>query len=203
MLNKVILDSHIQQADSLIHDAETCNELTFSLKLNELHDLLKRMENDRKMTSTLYQILQNRFKLFEFLGNSKSISTKVKYNFEEMRDNIELSITKLESTKEILNQAHSNCLKRTMKEIMRAESQSDSYLNAFILIFIFTIPFQMISSLFGMNVRVPFQDENNLAAFFIIVTIAGIIAFGLLFICGLYLWIINMKKNQQERSEER
>lgn len=193
------MDTQIQQSDSLVEEAETCNELTFSLKLSELHELLERMEQDRKMSSTLYQILQNRYKLFQFLGSSKSISSQVKHNFIEMRDNIELSITKLESTKEILNQAHSNYLKRTMKEIVKAENLSDSYINAFILIFIFTIPFQMIASVFGMNVPVPFQNETNLGAFFVILAVATIIAVGLLIFCSIYLWYISRRKNSETK----
>jgi Mg2+ and Co2+ transporter CorA len=127
-------------------------------------------------------MLQAKQKIFSKISqySSKIISSEVQSKFHDLLDNLELAMVKLESTKETLFQAHYGYLSRTMVEIVESSDVSDRYLNIIMILSLLMVPFQTISTIFGMNVPVPMGDiQDNLGPWF------GIFAFEI--ICSVVL----------------
>jgi Mg2+ and Co2+ transporter CorA len=178
----VMMDQYLPRCESILDEAENCDELVFQVEFKELHGLLERIEFARKTSAQIHRMLQAKQKIFSKISqySSKIISSEVQSKFHDLLDNLELAMVKLESTKETLFQAHYGYLSRTMVDIVESSDVSDRYLNIIMILSLLMVPFQTISTIFGMNVPVPMGDiQDNLGPWF------GIFAFEI--ICSVVL----------------
>lgn len=180
-----MMDEYLPQCDTILDEAENCDELVFDIDLKDLHELLLRIELARRNSSHVYRVLMNKSKVIESLSNSNTsiVSVEVKSRLHDLMDNISLAVTKLESAKDTLFQAHSNYLSRTMVEIGESSDISDKYLNIIVILSMLMVPFQTICTVMGMNLPVPWNwlDSNELAPFFVIFSVCVVISLILVF----------------------
>lgn len=62
-------------------------------------------------------------------------------------------------------------------------------MKALTIITVFFIPYTVVSGLFGMNVMVPFRDEENLGPFFGVVGFCLLVSFGFVLIFKCLKWL--------------
>eukprot|EP01059_Diplonema_ambulator_P034617 TRINITY_DN7857_c0_g1_i1.p1 TRINITY_DN7857_c0_g1~~TRINITY_DN7857_c0_g1_i1.p1 ORF type:complete len:466 (+),score=90.01 TRINITY_DN7857_c0_g1_i1:45-1400(+) len=91
-----------------------------------------------------------------------------KPHFRDVHDHVQQMLDKLESARDILAQANSNYLAGiSVRASMTANSTNEAMRKMSLLAFVF-VPMTLITSLFGMNVEVPWQHENSLIPFWLI-----------------------------------
>lgn len=83
---------------------------------------------------------------------TKSIQTYLR----DVYDHVSTSIEKLDTSRESLNQSHTNCMEKVSLEIARASRRSDIFMSKMTVIATIVAPMSVISGLMGMNVTVSF-----------------------------------------------
>lgn len=109
-------------------------------------------------------------------------------------DHINSSLEKLDYTRELLVQAHSNYTTRVSMDIATLAQRTNMFVNRISIIALTITPVNLIASIWGMNVLVPGRDAENYGWFF------GIVGFMVLVILFLLLLfrkqLVQMKKEQ-------
>jgi magnesium transporter len=99
----------------------------------------------------------------------------------------------------ILSRSHSNYLAQISVDNIAQGNKANSLLSRVTVLATILVPLNLVTGLFGMNVRVPGMDGSNLAWWF------GIVAFMVLFVgvCLLTAWKIGLLEDVvPEREEE-
>ena len=91
-------------------------------------------------------------------------------------------VQNLQNYEKTLARAHSNYLAQISIEITQASNRSSDIVLKMTAVASILVPLNVVTGLWGMNVKVPGQEENSLRWFF------GILVC-MLFFCTLVLWI--------------
>lgn len=169
-----MVDIYIPFVNSIFFEVDIIDELIHELRKTEHEELLKRLGITKKTTVSLERLLLPKRKISLDLIHQHNdfICKNVQYYLRDVIDHLEICLEKLEAARENLIHAHHNYLTKVQMEIVEASGRTDEFMERLSVIVLLFAPPNLIASLFGMNVRVPFQWDThpNVYPFFGIVT---------------------------------
>lgn len=163
-----MVDIYIPFVDSLVLEVEDLDDLVFELHDSEKDELLKRLGMAKRNVITLRRLLLPKQKMTSYLSVQpiRFISKPVQLYLRDVLDHLKSCLDKLEVARENLNQTHNNYMTKVQIEIAAASSRTDAFMNRITVIAALLGPLTLISGIFGMNVKVPGQDVDNLYWFY-------------------------------------
>jgi Mg2+ and Co2+ transporter CorA len=163
-----MVDMYIPFVDSLVLEVDNLDELVFLLSQQEQGDLLKRLGLSKRNVVTLRRLLLPKQKMTTYLASQpiKFLSHTVQLYLRDVLDHLQICLEKLEVARENLNQTHNNYLTKVQIEIAEASGRTDEFMNRITVIASLLGPLTLVSSIWGMNVKVPGQDDPSLKWFF-------------------------------------
>ena len=117
----------------------------------------------------------------------------------DVQDHVVTMMSNLSHFEKILSRSHSNYLAQISVDNIAQGNKANSLLSRVTVLATILVPLNLVTGLFGMNVRVPGMDGSNLAWWF------GIVAFMFIFVavCLLTAWKIGLLEDVvPEREEE-
>jgi magnesium transporter len=87
----------------------------------------------------------------------------------DVQDHVHTMMSNLSHFEQMLARSHSNYLAQLSIDSLGQANQTNKELNTVTLIASVFVPLNLVSGLFGMNVKVPFEDVENLLPFFMII----------------------------------
>ncbi|CAJ0635022.1 7961_t:CDS:2 [Entrophospora sp. SA101] len=172
--------------------SDAIDQLVMVLKNSEQQDMLMRIGICRKMVMTLLKLLGTKADVIkalikrceeiiavggEKLGEKHGPGDVVLY-LGDIQDHILTMLQNLNHYELILSRAHSNYLAQISIEITQLSNKTNNIINKLTAFATILLPMNVVTGLFGMNVKVPGQDEDNLIWFLSIV--GAISLFGLI-----------------------
>ncbi|GBB86672.1 hypothetical protein RclHR1_13050001 [Rhizophagus clarus] len=191
-INYAIMDDVTDYFAPLIQkvefESDAIDQLVMVLKKSEQQDMLVRIGLCRKLVMTLLKMLGTKvdvikglIKRFEdklFVSESDKGLGDVTLYLGDIQDHIITMLQNLNHYENMLSRAHSNYLAQISIEITQLSNATNDFLNRMTVFATILLPMNVITGLFGMNVRVP-GENGDLGWFF------GIIGgFFLVFILG-------------------
>ncbi|KAH8550817.1 hypothetical protein BGW37DRAFT_426942, partial [Umbelopsis sp. PMI_123] len=185
----VLLLRESEQSDMMRRIA-SCRKMVMHLlrlltsKSDVIRGLIKRSEDRNREYNSAYKFIPPSSDERPFQEEDKHYSADVTMYFGDIQDHIVTMLQNLNHYEKILSKAHSNYLaqisieltqtsnsfNQTVSRLTRREVDSDT-------IFVtFTVPMNIITGLFGMNVRVPGGSYQDLGYFFWIVACLAMFA---------------------------
>ena len=114
----------------------------------------------------------------------------------DIQDHVVTMFQNLSAYEKIFSRSHANYLAQLQVESFNANLTVTKILGNVTLIGTLLLPLNVITGLFGMNVRIPGQDGSNLGWFF------GIVGFMVLMVVGLFiavkLWLRHIEKGERK-----
>ncbi|ORX77571.1 Mg2+ transporter protein [Basidiobolus meristosporus CBS 931.73] len=169
-----IVDDFIPLEENLELEADSIDELVFILKESEQADMLRRIGNARKALSGLLRIMKPKADVVK--GVVKRIDAlkpderhEIGLYLGDIQDHILTMVQSAAHFEKILSRAHSNYLAQISIEITQTSNEMNDVVAKLTVIASVLVPMNIITGLWGMNVRVPGQDDPNLYWFFGIV----------------------------------
>lgn len=114
----------------------------------------------------------------------------------DIQDHVVTMFQNLLSYEKIFSRSHSNYLAQLQVESFNSNNKATELLSKVSLIGTILVPLNLVTGLFGMNVRVPGQDGHNLAWFFGIV--GFIILLVVFFSFSANWWLFRTDREQEE-----
>jgi Mg2+ and Co2+ transporter CorA len=99
------------------------------------------------------------------------ISNETRVYMRDVLDHINSCMHKIETAREILNQAQSNYLSQVSIQMARSAAATDNSMKKLTILATGLLPLTIVTSAFGMNVKVPFQEEDSVLPFFLILIV--------------------------------
>eukprot|EP00762_Andalucia_godoyi_P004841 ANDGO_07286.mRNA.1 Putative metal ion transporter C17A12.14 len=103
----------------------------------------------------------------------------------DLQDHIGSCLHKMERSREMLTQAHSNYLSRMSIAVARTSQVTNNWMKKLGIVATGMLPLTIVTSAFGMNVQVPWRDVDSLDPFFGILAVTCAVAFTL---TGVYVY---------------
>jgi len=166
-----IVDMLMIDVNTAILESENVDELIYFLDKRESEDFLMRLGNLRKLVSLLRRLLDPKQNIVSTLvtRDFELISKNTQTHMRDVLDHIAHSIEKLEFSRDSLNHTHSNYLTKLSFELSESSRATHNFMNNITIAATVLVPFQIVGGLFGMNVKVLGQDEDNLIGFWAII----------------------------------
>ncbi|KAG2381834.1 hypothetical protein C9374_006218 [Naegleria lovaniensis] len=165
-----IIDVYIPKVDNLIRECDTLDEFTVSLNTSEKEDLLWRIALNKRRTAELRKLLLPKQKMITYLVSSRVeipfMDRDVQLFLRDVLDHLMYCCDRLEIARDSLNQSHTNYLTRVQIEIAQNSQKTDAFMNRITVFASIFGPLSVLSGIWGMNVKVPGQGEDNLYWFF-------------------------------------
>uniref|UniRef100_A0A7S1JBE5 Magnesium transporter n=2 Tax=Eutreptiella gymnastica TaxID=73025 RepID=A0A7S1JBE5_9EUGL len=174
----VDVDMMTDSSDVLITEAEQVDQLVFIASSKEQSDVLRRISLARSRIHNLQQRSFSKQRLLMRLVSTLAghfIPAQIKLYMRDVIDHIAWCSQRLDSGNEILAQANSNYLACISIEAAELSNRTNAMMQKLSLLATVVVPFTLVASLLGMNVRVPGQDVDSTVPFWSIVgTFGGI-----------------------------
>lgn len=107
----------------------------------------------------------------------------------DIQDHVVTMMTNLGHFEKMLSRAHSNYLAQISIDGIAQGTSTNKVLSKITLLASVIVPLNVVTGLFGMNVRVPWMDDENLTAFFgILGSLLGFIVIALC-VARFYRWV--------------
>jgi len=174
--------------ERLTMEGEALDELVLVFNAGEQNDLLRRIGLARRLLYFVRNTLRAKEDIMTIMTTKDYhlITKEIKIYLNDVKDNIMRMDEKISVSKDTLNNLHQTYLARISIEVAEASNQVNGVMKTFSAVATIFIPLNFISSLFGMNVQVPAQNDlpghDNLDAFYIIITLMGLFVVS----CGIF-----------------
>ncbi|KAG9285404.1 hypothetical protein G9A89_010879 [Geosiphon pyriformis] len=182
-----ITDSFAPLIRSIEFEVDSIDELVLILKESEQTDMLRRIGHCRKKVMGLLRLLGNKADVMKGLVKRCNelrwdviISNEIVLYLGDIQDHIITMVQNLNHYEKILSRSHSNYLAQISIEMTQANNQINDILSRLTALGTILVPMNLVTGLWGMNVRVPGQPdiEGSLTWFFSILT--GILIFAII-----------------------
>ncbi|KAI9204614.1 uncharacterized protein BJ171DRAFT_504868 [Polychytrium aggregatum] len=168
-----IIDSFSPLIEGIEDETEAIDDLVLILKASEQSDMLRRIGEARRKTLQVVKLLQSKADLLKALikraSTVISADSSIVLYLGDIHDHIAAMQHNLSYHETTLSTCHSNYLAQISIEITQSANRTnDSTMNLTLLASIL-VPLNIITGLWGMNVRVPGGEEEGLTWFYGIV----------------------------------
>ncbi|KAK9448258.1 uncharacterized protein V1518DRAFT_438330 [Limtongia smithiae] len=198
-----ITDSFAPILREVEKEAEGIEDSVFVAREADFGYMLKRIGEARKTIMTLMRLLSGKadvIKMFAKRCNEQwDVAPKgeIGLYLGDIQDHIVTMYQNLSAYEKILSRSHANYLAQLQVESFHANNRVTSMLSKVTLLGTVLVPLNLITGLFGMNVKVPGEGTESLQWFFGIV---GVIAF--IVIVSLFFgsrWLRTINSGNEER----
>ncbi|KAI8344541.1 hypothetical protein BC941DRAFT_341661 [Chlamydoabsidia padenii] len=144
-------------------------------KADVVRSLIKRYDDKAKENEFLNQrrnhqdVINNMVDSNKDLVNDISLQHEIVLFLGDIQDHIHTMLQNVNHYDLVLGRAHRNYLGQISIELSQAGNSTNEVINRLTFLATLVIPLNLVAGLFGMNVHVPGQDDNDLAWFFWIV----------------------------------
>ena len=177
-----ITDAFAPLIQSIEFEVDSIDELVLILKEAEQSDMLRRIGTCRKKVMGLLRLMGNKADVIKGLAKRSneywSVAPKsdIGMYLSDIQDHLITMTQNLNHYEMILSRSHSNYLAQISIEMTDANNQINDVLSKLTALGTIIVPMNVITGLWGMNVRVPGQGIENLNWFGGICTAMVIIA---------------------------
>ncbi|KAK9717853.1 CorA metal ion transporter [Basidiobolus ranarum] len=170
-----VVDDFILLGKRLEAEADSMDELVFDHRESDETDLLRQIGSARKVISGFLRVLKP--KAYVIRSVQKRIETlkmgtnglEISLYLGDIQDHILTTIQSAAHFEKILSRAHANHLAQISIEITQTSNKLNQVVTKLSVIATMIVPLNLITGLWGMNVRVPGGEEPNLIWFLSIV----------------------------------
>ncbi|KAJ2906205.1 uncharacterized protein MKZ38_002630 [Zalerion maritima] len=187
-----IVDSFAPVIYKLEREIDTIEDEVFVARPEDMSEFLRKMGQVRKQTMSLSRLLNGKADVLRGFTKRCNPDYQVTPRLDigmylgDIQDHIVTMHNNLQHFEKILTRTHSNYLGHLTIESIANGTKVNNVLSKITLVGSIIVPLNLVCGLFGMNVRVPFQDHDGLEPF---LTILGcLIAFTMLLVWILRRW---------------
>ncbi|KAI1495678.1 magnesium transporter ALR2 [Biscogniauxia marginata] len=172
-----IVDSFAPAIHRIEVNTEGIEDSVFVARPDDMHAFLRRLGIVRKNTLGLMRVLGGKADVLKGFTKRCNENYKVTPRMDigmylgDIQDHVVTMMTNLTHFEKILSRAHSNYLAQLTIDSITQGTQTNAGLSKITFIATTIVPLNIVTGLFGMNVKVPWGDDENLNAF------GGIVAF--------------------------
>ncbi|KAJ3259697.1 CorA metal ion transporter [Boothiomyces macroporosus] len=186
-----ITDSYMPFMKVIELEVDTIEELVLILaQESEQSDMLRRIGIVRKRVMQLLRLMNTKADVIKMIINrclDTSIGNETRFYLEDIHDHVLTMMQNLSHYEKSLARSHSNYLAQISIDITQASNRTSDTVMRMTLLASILVPLNIITGLWGMNVRVPGQDRDDLTWFF------SIICTMFFLITGTYYFVRRMK----------
>ncbi|KAI1421432.1 hypothetical protein F5Y12DRAFT_708273 [Xylaria sp. FL1777] len=182
-----IVDSFAPAIQRIELLTEGIEDSVFVARSDDMHMFLRKLGGVRKNTLGLMRVLGGKADVLKGFTKRCNENYKVTPRMDigmylgDIQDHVVTMMTNLTHFEKILSRAHSNYLAQLTIDSISQGTQTNAGLSKITFIATVIVPLNIVTGLFGMNVRVPFMDGPDLHAFFgILGGLAGFVVLALL-----------------------
>jgi magnesium transporter len=111
------------------------------------------------------------------INRYKYQNPETRFYLEDIQDHVVTMLQHLNNYELSLGRSHSNYLAQLSINIAKEQSNSNDIVMRMTMLASILVPLNIVTGLWGMNVRVPGEDGSNLSWFFSILTLMIALAF--------------------------
>ncbi|KAI1282303.1 hypothetical protein F5Y07DRAFT_235958 [Xylaria sp. FL0933] len=181
-----IVDSFAPAIQRIEMLTEAIEDSVFIARSDDMHMFLRKLGGVRKNTLGLMRVLGGKADVLKGFTKRCNENYKVTPRMDigmylgDIQDHVVTMMTNLTHFEKILSRAHSNYLAQLTIDSISQGTQTNAGLSKITFIATVIVPLNIVTGLFGMNVRVPFMDGPDLHAFFgILGSLAGFVVLAL------------------------
>jgi len=168
-----LADMFERYVQRVVNEGDALDELVLVFNSGEQNDLLRRIGMARRLLNYVRTALRAKIDILNTLATRDYhlITKGIRLYLRDVQGDSERLDEKLSLTKDTLNNLHQTYLARLSIEEAELANKAAKVMKLFSAVATIFIPLNFLSSLFGMNVRIPFQqneDSDSLAPFFTI-----------------------------------
>ncbi|KAK9488901.1 hypothetical protein V1527DRAFT_6552 [Lipomyces starkeyi] len=199
-----ITDGFAPVIHEIEQEADGIEDAVFVARESDFGDMLKRIGEARKKIMTLMRLLSGKadvIKMFAKRCNEQwDVAPKgeIGLYLGDIQDHIITMYQNLSAYEKILSRSHANYLAQLQVESFHANNRVTSMLSKVTLLGTILVPLNLITGLFGMNVRVPGMGGTNLKWFFGIVGVIFFIVILSFYFARRWLGMVNRKAKRLE-----
>ncbi|RDX53755.1 cora-domain-containing protein [Polyporus arcularius HHB13444] len=166
-----ITDAFGPLIQNIEYEVDSIDELVLILKEAEQSDMLRRIGTCRKKVMGLLRLMGNKADVVKGLAKRCNENWRVAPTSDiglylsDIQDHLITMTQNLNHYEKILSRSHSNYLAQISIEMTDANNQINDVLSKLTALGTVLIPMNLVTGLWGMNVRVPGQDVENLKWF--------------------------------------
>ncbi|KAI0911952.1 hypothetical protein F4824DRAFT_18351 [Ustulina deusta] len=182
-----IVDSFAPAIQRIELLTESIEDSVFVARSDDMHMFLRKLGGVRKNTLGLMRVLGGKADVLKGFTKRCNENYKVTPRMDigmylgDIQDHVVTMMTNLTHFEKILSRAHSNYLAQLTIDSISQGTQTNTGLSKITFIATVIVPLNIVTGLFGMNVRIPFMDGPDLHAFFAILGgLAGFVVLALL-----------------------
>ncbi|KAK3333278.1 hypothetical protein B0T19DRAFT_121679 [Cercophora scortea] len=176
-----IVDSFAPVIGKLEHDTDQIEDEVFIARTDDMAQFLKKIGSARKNVMGLMRLLGGKADVLRGFTKRCNGDFQVTPRMDiglylgDIQDHVVTMMTNLGHFEKMLSRAHSNYLAQISIDGIAQGTSTNRVLGKITLLASIIVPLNVVTGLFGMNVHVPFMEEESLTAFFVI--LGGLVGF--------------------------
>jgi magnesium transporter len=177
------VDSFAPVVSKIEREVDALEEQGFIARPDDNRRFLQRISMARKNITGLMRLLGGKADVLRSFTKRCNENYKVTPHMDialylgDIQDHVVTMTNSLIHFEKMLSRSHSNYLAQLSIDSITQGNQVNKSLTRVTVLATVLVPLVVISGLFGMNIKIPWQDENNLNAWFGIV--GGIVLFAI------------------------
>ena len=169
-----IVDSFAPVIHVLEQETDQIEDDVFVARTDDMAQFLRKIGTTRKNVMSLMRLLGGKADVLKGFTKRCNENYKVTPRMDiglylgDIQDHVVTMMTNLGHFEKILSRAHSNYLAQLSIDGITQGTSTNRVLSKVTLLASIIVPLNVVTGLFGMNVRVPFGDGTDLNAFWVI-----------------------------------
>ncbi|KAL1875916.1 hypothetical protein VTK73DRAFT_9771 [Phialemonium thermophilum] len=167
-----IVDSFAPVISKIEHDTDQIEDEVFVARTDDMHQFLRKIGTIRKNVMGLMRLLGGKADVLRGFTKRCNENYKVTPRMDiglylgDIQDHVVTMMTNLGHFEKMLSRSHSNYLAQISIDGITQGTNTNRVLSKITLLASIIVPLNVVTGLFGMNVHVPWQGQENLYAFF-------------------------------------
>jgi len=156
----------------LEQDTDQIEDEVFIARTDDMAEFLRKIGNTRKNVMGLMRLLGGKADVLKGFTKRCNENYKVTPRMDiglylgDIQDHVVTMMTNLGHFEKMMSRAHSNYLAQISIDGIAQGTATNRVLSKVTLLASIIVPLNVVTGLFGMNVHVPWMDDNSLTAFF-------------------------------------
>jgi magnesium transporter len=169
-----IVDSFAPSINRIEAEADNIEDQVFIARTDDMHEFLRTIGNVRKTVMALMKLLGGKADVLRGFTKRCNENYNVTPRMDiglylgDIQDHVVTMMSNLGHLEKMLSRSHSNYLAQLSIDNITQGNNANKVLSKITLLASILVPLNLVCGLFGMNVKVPYRDEGNLAPFFVI-----------------------------------
>lgn len=166
------MDSFAPVISKIEHDTDQIEDEVFIARTDDMHQFLRKIGEIRKTVMGLMRLLGGKADVLKGFTKRCNENYKVTPRMDiglylgDIQDHVVTMMTNLAHFEKMLSRSHSNYLAQISIDGIMQGANTNRVLSKITVLASVIVPLNVITSLFGMNVMVPWQHVENLYAFY-------------------------------------